>query len=181
MMGWGSPRLWLRSPPCAPLTSVVPACPAVHRAVQPWQEGMLGEMLPPHAGVRMSQHRAREMRTCRGIMPIHRPLTPRKSSTPWPYLPLPRPLAPAPPPPRLMGFLDMETSCICSLGCAWEPLNGNAAVPVGRSDGRHPRHPSYTLPAPMGDGAAPRSRAHCQTLACSCGLNVRLRTLTFTA
>lgn len=79
------------------------------------------------------------------------------------------------------GLFGHGDSSIGTLGCAWEPLNGSAAVSEGRSDRRHPWHPSDTLPAPMGDGAAPRSGAHCQTLTCSCRFNVRLRTLTFTA
>lgn len=105
VMRWGSPRFWLHSPPLprAPL-------PPHDRVIQPWQVGMLREMLPPHAWVGMSQHRPREMRTCWGVMPIHCPLTPRTSSAPQPYLPLPHPLAPSPLPPRLMGFLDMETT-----------------------------------------------------------------------
>lgn len=114
----GRPQVWLRSPPCAPLT---PACPAPRRAVQPWQRGCSGRCSLPALGRRQSQHRASETRTCQGIMPIHRQLTPRKSSAPRPYLPLPHPLALPPPPPRLMGFLDVETSCIGTLGCAWEP------------------------------------------------------------
>lgn len=83
-------------------------------------------LLPPCSGVGRSQHRAREMRTCWGIMPIQCPLTSHKSFAPRPYLPLPRPRAPPPPPsPRLMVFLDVETSFVGTLGCAWEHFNGS--------------------------------------------------------
>lgn len=83
-------------------------------------------LLPPCSGVGLSQHRAREMRTCWGILPIQCPLTSHKSPVSQPYLPLPHPLAPLPPPPpRLMVLLDMQTSCVGTLACAWEPFNGS--------------------------------------------------------
>jgi len=143
------------------------------------QAGMLGATLPPRAGVWESQHEAGEMRTCRGIMPIRCPLTPHKSSALRPYLPPPRPPRSPSSSSQANGLFGHGDSCTVTLGCAWEPLNGSTAASVERSGGRQPQHSSATLPAPTGNGSAPRSRAGCQTLACSCRLSVRLRTLTF--